>query len=95
MQVASAAATSPAIEETIRLLKTKGFSAVAAFERLCPSAPKLRSVRLYHDVLQFLSGMGAGEWAKSEMNLCARYAAAILMQQVAQNQALAVEVSSF
>jgi hypothetical protein len=37
----------------------------------------------------------AADWAKSEMDLCARYAAAVLMQQVARNRALAAEVSSF
>jgi hypothetical protein len=39
--------------------------------------------------------LAAADWAKSEMDLCARYAAAVLMQQVARNRALAAEVSSF
>jgi hypothetical protein len=81
------------------LLKDKGFSDVAAFQKLCPdmgsATPKLRSVRLYHSALQFFSGIGAADWAAKEMDLCARYAAAVLMEQVQRNQALAAEVNSF
>lgn len=95
LQVALAVPATSNMDETLNLLKTNGFSDVAAFQKLCPSAPKLRTVRLYHGLLQFFAGLGAAEWAKSEMNLCARYAAAVLMQQVAHNQALAAEVSSF
>lgn len=81
------------------LLKDKDFGDLEAFGKLCPeigvAAPKLRGVRVYHSFLQLFAGLGAKEWAKSEMQLCARYAAAVLMQQVQQNQALAVQASSF
>ncbi len=86
-------------ERAFNLLKDKEFGDLAAFQKLCPdlgsAAPKLRSVRFYHGLLQISSALGAAEWAKGEMKLCARYAAAVLMQQVQQNQALAAEVSSF
>lgn len=81
------------------LLQNKDFSDVAAFRKLCPdlgsAAPKLRSVRLYHAFLQLFAGLGAADWVSKEMELCARYAAVVLMQQVQQNQALAAEVNSF
>lgn len=81
------------------LLTEKGFAGVAAFQKLCPdmgsSAPKLRSVRLYHGLLKLSSGLGAARWAKNEMELCAKYAAAVLMQQVQSNQMVAAQVNSF
>jgi hypothetical protein len=87
------------LETAYNLFKNKAFSDVAALQKLCPtmgsSAPKLHSVRLYHSFLQLFSSLGAAQWAKSEMDLCARYAAAVLMQQVQSNQALAVQASSF
>jgi hypothetical protein len=85
-------------EATYNMLKGKDFADLAAFKKLCPdmeSAPNLRTVRLYHGLLQVSSAMGAKDWAKSEMQLCSRYAAAVLMQHVQQNQAVAVEVGSF
>ena len=86
------------VGQAYNLLKDKDFSDLAAFNKLCPdmgAAPKLRSVRMYHAVLQFFSGLGAKDWARGEMQLCAKYAVAVLMQQVQQNQALAAEVGSF
>lgn len=84
---------------TYNLLKDKDFGDLAAFGKLCPeigaTAPKLRAVRMYHGFLQLFAGLGAKEWAKSEMQLCARYAVAVLMQQVQQNQAVAAQASSF
>ena len=85
-------------EATYNMLKGKDFADLAAFKNLCPdmqNAPNLRTVRLYHGLLQVSSAMGATNWAKSEMQLCARYAAAVLMQHVQQNQAVAVEAGSF
>jgi hypothetical protein len=86
-------------EQAYNLLKDREFGDLAAFKKLCPdmgsAAPKLRSVRLYHSFLQLFAGMGANEWANGEMQLCARYAAAVLMQHVQQNQALAAQVGSF
>ena len=87
------------IEAAYNLLKDKGFADVTAFQKLCPemgkAAPWLRSVRFYHALLQFFSGLGAAGWAKPEMELCARYAATVLMQQVQRNQALAAELNSY
>jgi len=83
------------IDRNSNSLKEKDFGDIAAFQKLCPSAPKLRSVRLYHRLLQMLSALGTAEWAKREMDLCARYTAVLLMRQVARNRALAAEVSSF
>ena len=81
------------------LLKDREFADLAAFQKLCPdldgSVSKLRSVRLYHGFLQISSALGAAEWAKGEMKLCAQYAAAVFIQQVQQNQAVAAEVNSF
>ena len=95
----SFAAEPGAVGQAYNLLKDKEFSDLAAFKKLCPdmssAGPKLRSVRMYHAALQLFAGLGAKEWAKGEMQLCARYAVAVLMQQVQQNQALAAEVGSF
>lgn len=76
-------------------LIAKGFGDIEAFQKLCPSAPGLLAVRLYHWLLRAFVHLVAADWATSEMDLCARYAAAVLMQQVARNRALAAEVSSF
>lgn len=76
----------------------KGFTEVSAFQKLCPDmgdVPKLRTVRMYHKLLGFAAGLGATSWAKSEMEICARYATAVLMQQVQHNQELAAQASSF
>jgi len=95
---AYAGGASANVEAAYNLFKDRGFSDVAAFQRLCPTmgsaTPKLHSVRLYHGLLQLSSALGAAQWVKSEMELCARYAAAVLMQQVQSNQALAVQVNS-
>lgn len=75
------------------------FADLSAFQKICPdlngSASKLRSVRLYHGFLQISSALGAAEWAKEEMKLCAQYAAAVFIQQVQQNRAVVAEVRSF
>ena len=93
------ASTSVADARTENMLKDREFGDLAAFQKLCPdlsgSASKLRSVQLYHGFLQISSALGAAEWAKSEMKICAQYAAVVLIQQVQQNQAVAAEVNSF
>ena len=93
------ASASVAEAGTEGLLKDREFADLAAFQKLCPdldgSVSKLRSVRLYHGFLQISSTLGAAEWAKGEMKLCAQYAAAVFIQQVQQNQAVAAEVNSF
>lgn len=93
------ASTSIAQAGTEGLLKDREFGDLAAFQKICPdlksSASKLRSVRLYHGFLQISSALGAAEWAKGEMKLCAQYTAAVFIQQVQQNHAVAAEVRSF
>ncbi len=95
----SFASETGAVGQAYNLLKDKEFVDLTAFKKLCPdmvsAAPKMRSVRMYHAALQLFAGLGAKDWAKGEMKLCARYAVAVLMQQVQQNQALATEVGSF
>ena len=99
VRVASTSVAEAGTESPMGLLKDREFADLAAFQKLCPdlggSASKLRSVRLYHGFLQISSALGAAEWAKGEMKICAQYAAAVLIQQVQQNQAVAAEVNSF
>jgi hypothetical protein len=84
-------------------LQSKDFDDVSAYQRLCPemgsgTSPRLRSVRLYHSFLQFLSNLtGSAEqgWAHREMALCTRYATVVLSQRMQRNQALAAEARSF
>ena len=83
------------IDRNPNLLKELDFADIMAFQKLCPSAPKLRSIRLYHRLLQMLATLGLAEWSKREMDLCARYMEVLLMRQVARNRALAADVSSF
>jgi hypothetical protein len=98
------ASTSLAMENEVEsqlagnLLKNKSFSDVAAFQKLCPDLgtnPKLQSVRVYHGFLQLFAGIGSPDWVKREMDLCARYAVAVLMQQVKRNHEFAAQASSF
>ena len=81
------------------LLKAHTLSDVLALKKLCPdlgeSAPKLKFVRLYNSAMELFVTLGANDWAKREMDLCARYATVVLMQQVQRNQAFAAQASSF
>jgi hypothetical protein len=81
------------------MLKPNTLSDVLALQKLCPdlgeSAPKLQSVRFYNFGLELFAKLGAADWAKREMDLCARYATVVLMQQVQRNQAFAAQASSF
>jgi len=90
-------------EISANLLQSKDFVDVSAYQQLCPQAgrdagPNLRSVRLYHSFLQFmtrLSDSAAQGWARREMALCTRYATAVLSQRIARNQALAAEIRAY
>lgn len=92
-----------AVQDTCNPLETKDFADVLAYQRLCPemrsgTGSSLRSVRIYHGFLQFLSNLtGSGEqgWAHREMALCTRYATVVLSQRMQCNQALATEARSF
>jgi hypothetical protein len=87
------------VEAAINLFRNNGFSDLAAFHNLCPdlgvTAPKLRAVRLYHGLMQLCATLGLADWAKYEIDLCVRYATAVLAQQVARNQAFAAQATSF
>ena len=96
--------------DVLKLLTDKGFHGIAAYQRLCPGlgadpVPQLRSVRLYYGLLEVMSRLGDAAlshepsastgWTKGEMEICARYATAILMRQVERNRLLAAEVRSY
>jgi len=81
-------------------LKINDFRDAVALQQLSPdlgggTAPKLRAVSLYYRFLQFLEPAKQAGWASREMALCTRYAAVVLSQQLATNQALAAEMRSF
>jgi hypothetical protein len=81
-------------------LQINDFRDVAAYQQLSPDlgfgpAPKLRSVRIYYRILEFLAGTEQGGWANREMALCTRYATVVISQRLASNQALAAEMRSF
>jgi hypothetical protein len=92
-------ASSSPVESSVNagVLSANSFHDVDLFQELCPSldsapAPQLGAVRIYYKALQLL---GSAQWAKGEMALCGRYAAAVLTQRMERNQVLAAEVCSF
>jgi hypothetical protein len=102
VRVASTSMVSDSGPQTVlasNLLRANTLSDVLALQKLCPdlgeSAPKLQSVRLYNLGLELFAKMGSSDWAKREMDLYARYATVVLMQQVQRNQAFAAQASSF
>ena len=88
-------------ENDSNIMKTNDFTGVAAYRKLCPdlgadtAPPKLRLVRFYHCLLQGVNRMTSARWTKDEMDLCSRYALAVIMQQVERTHAVATEVNSF
>lgn len=81
-------------------LKINDFRDVTLYQNLSPDlgfgpAPKMRAVRLYYRVLEFLSGGETAGWARREMALCTRYATVVISHRLASNQALAAEMRSF
>ena len=89
-------------EDDPNLLKVQDFKDVAAYRKLCPdlggansAPPKLRLVRLYHCLLQGMNRLTSARWTTEEMELCSRYALAVIMQQVERTHAVATEVNSF
>lgn len=81
------------------------FREAEAVQNLCPelrgtSAPKLGTVRLYYQFLQFLGSLSESMttpngWAQREMALCTRYANVVLSQRMVRNQAMLAEVRSY
>ena len=88
------------------LLKSNNFEDVTAYQKLCPEltvspAPNLRFIRIYYNLLQAASDLGAavmpsaGAWTSREMSLCTQYAAVTLSQRMGRNQALLAEIRSY
>ena len=82
------------------LLNAKGFAEVVAYEDVCPdlgakAGPSLGPIRLYYNLLQSLYRLGATSWTTSEMELCTRYATAVLYQRFERNQVLLADVRSY
>jgi len=82
------------------MLTDNDFDNLEAFRKLCPnlgsdSAPRLGSVRLYHKLLQFFTKLAPAGWAQSEMELCTKYAASVLIEQVERNQMVAAQINTY
>jgi hypothetical protein len=60
LQVASETVVVP-INHASKLLMRREFGDLTALQKLCPSAPKLYSVRLYHCLLQLLAGVAPAD----------------------------------
>jgi|SRR5579871_2188729 len=85
-------------------LSINSFTDVRAYQKLCPNlvaasaaGPSMGTVGLYYRALRCASLMGdsVANWAKSEMQTCARFAAVALSQQLARTQVLAAELGSY
>ena len=85
-------------------LSINNFRDVCAYQKLCPnlvaasaSGPSMGSVGLYYRALQAASLLGdsVANWARGEMDTCARFAAVALSQQLARTQVLAAELGSY
>jgi len=92
------------VELSRTLLTAHTLQEVLSYQKYCPdlsggSAPNMRSVRFYYRFLQFIKSsrnrLAQFAWADAEMMLCTRYAAVVLLQRLALNQALASEVRSY
>jgi hypothetical protein len=90
------------------LLESKSFSAVSAYQELCPelvagAGSNLRSVRLYYRFLQFMGKLGNSAmeaatptcWTQREMALCTRYATVVLSHRLERTQAFAAQIRSY
>ena len=90
--------------QTVALLHSQDFAGLSALQEICPDlsgskAPKLHSVHLYYKALRGLSALGnavlpntpAAAWARSEMALCTRFAAAVLAERLERNRAVLAE----
>lgn len=85
---------------------SNGFSSLAAYSDLCPdfkggAGPKVRTLRLYYQVLQVCQRIGqlitpnSALWTAREMALCTRCAAVMLSHRMEQNHALSASARSF
>jgi hypothetical protein len=90
-----------------KILETEDFNEVISYQKVCqdlrPSGGRgLSSVELYYGFLDsvrcfgdWIGFEGAAAWSNKEMALCTRYAAAVMVERLERNQALAAEVRSF
>jgi hypothetical protein len=85
---------------------SNGFSSLAAYSELCPDldhegGPKMRTVRVYYRVLQFIERVSklvapnSVAWVPREMALCTRCAAVMLSHRMESNHALSAAARSF
>lgn len=89
------------------LLQSHDFRRLQAYQEVCPDltgskGSNLRSVSLYYRFLQSLEAVAeairpkgsANAWAQGEMDLCGRYALAVLCQRLEHNRALRAQFQS-
>lgn len=89
------------------LLQSNDFLRLHAYQEVCPdltgsNGPNLRSVSLYYRFLQFLNSAAeaiqprglATAWAQGEMEMCGRYARAVLCQRLEHNRSLRAQFQS-
>ena len=86
-------------------MTAKGFREISAVQALCPDlspsqSKQLRPVQVYHRSLELLNSLSkaipaCGAWAQQEMEICARYAAAVMEQRLQSNQACFAAVRSY
>jgi hypothetical protein len=85
---------------------SNGFSSLAAYSELCPdldheAGPKMRTLRAYYRVLQFIERVGklvvpdSAAWVPREMALCTRCAAVMLSHRMESNHTLSAAARSF
>jgi hypothetical protein len=90
---------------TGRALRAEDFGKLLNLNSLCPKfageTPGLKKVSVYYHAIAALSRLGGthlpafSQWAQQEMATCARYAAVVLDQRMAMNQAAAAQLRSF
>ena len=100
-------ADDPAAPVYRKILETQDFAEVISYQKVCQDLGgdgnrKLSSVEHYYRLLRCIRGLGnsigfnaASGWCMQEMAMCTRYAAAVMIERLERNQALAAEVRSY
>ena len=88
-----------------RQLRGEDFSHLLNLHAVCPQftgeASGLKKVSLYYGAVDMLSRLGGKNlpsfslWAQEELATCARFAAVVLDQRMAMNQAAAAQLRSY
>lgn len=88
-----------------RALRGDDFAKLINLHGICPrlsgDTGGLRKVAAYYRAIEMVSRLGGGNlssfsrWAQQELATCARYAAVVLDQRMAVNQAAAAQLRSF